>query len=73
MFFMFTNTNAKFRVNHILFIIRSRNLFFMPKLKFKYLINDIPINFCNFGNFVSMKNIRKKCNPSVLPNFVLYN
>ena len=31
-------------------------------MKFKYLINDIPIDFCSFGNFASMKDIRSKCN-----------
>ena len=60
MFFMFTNTNAKFRVNHILFIIRSRNLFFMPKLKFKYLINDITIDFFLFWKFCKNEKYKKK-------------
>ena len=29
-------------------------------LKFKHLINNITIDFLSFGNFASMKNIRRK-------------
>ena len=46
-FYMFFNTYVEFRVNRILFTI---NLFFMQhfgpqNLKFKYMINNITINF----------------------------
>ena len=67
MFFMFTNTYVKFHINQILFIIQFLIYFLCiildyRNLKFKYLINDIPIDFCSFGNFASLKDIRRKCN-----------
>ena len=34
-------------------------------LKFKHLIDNIVTNFLFYGNFASMKNIIKKCNPIV--------
>ena len=34
-------------------------------MKFKHLIDDIVINFCFFGNFSSMKDITRECNPMV--------
>ena len=32
-------------------------------LKFKYLIDNIFIDFWSFGNFVTMEDIKRKCNP----------
>ena len=34
----------------------------LQNLKFKYLIDDIDIDIWYFGNFASMKDIRRKCN-----------
>ena len=34
-------------------------------MKFKHLIDNIVTNFWFYGNFASMKNIIKKCNPIV--------
>ena len=67
MFFMFTNTYVKFHINQILFIIQFLIYILCiildyRNLKFNYLINDIPIDFCSSGNFASMKDIRRKCN-----------
>ena len=31
-------------------------------MKFKYLIDDIVINFLSYKNFVCMKKIRRNCN-----------
>ena len=67
MFFMFTNTYVKFHINHMLFIIRFLIYFLCiildyKNLKFKYLINNISIDFCSSENFASMKDIRRKCN-----------
>ena len=64
------NMHVKFRVNQMLFIIWSINLFFVHNfyykdLKFKHLIDYIAIDFLFFRNFVSIKFIRKKCNPKV--------
>ena len=61
------NTNIKFWVNQMLFTIEFINWFFITILdyknyKFKHLINDITLDLWFFGNFVIMKNIRKKCN-----------
>ena len=33
------------------------------KLKFKHLVDDITIDFLSFGNFASMKNIKRKYIP----------
>ena len=59
--FYVLNTYIKFYVNWILFIIRFINLFFMHKnLKFKYLIDNIIIDFYSFRNFTSVKDTKKK-------------
>ena len=34
-------------------------------MKFKYLIDDIVINFLSYENFVCMKKIRRNCNSIV--------
>ena len=34
-------------------------------LKFKYLIDDIAINFLSSINFTSIEDLRRKCNPMV--------
>ena len=67
-FYIF-NTNIKFHVYWMLFIIRFINLFFMcnfrlQKLKFGYIIDGITINFLSSKNFTNKDNIRRKlvCN-----------
>ena len=40
-------------------------------MKFKHLINEITIDLYSFGNFVSIEDIRRMCNPVVdLSKFV---
>ena len=34
-------------------------------MQFKQLIDDIVIDLQSFGNFASIENIRRKCNPKV--------
>ena len=62
---MFTNTYVKFHINHILFIIQFLIYFLCINLdyknvKFKYLINDISIDFCSSGNFAKHEGYKKK-------------
>ena len=54
--------------NRILFIIWSKNLFFMQvyyhkNLKFKHVIDNIVINLWSSWNFARTKNIIRICNP----------
>ena len=54
------NINIKFHVNHILFNVRSKNIFFLyiildyKNLEFKHVINFIVINLSFSRNFTSM-------------------
>ena len=41
--------------------------------KFKYLIDDIANDFLSFESFVSMENIRRKCNQIVDLSKFIYN
>ena len=55
-FYMLFNTYVEFRVNQILFTIQPINLFLLQhfgpqNLKFKYMINNITINFWSCVNF----------------------
>ena len=64
-FYVF-NTHVKFRVNQMLFTIRSINLFFMYNLtcenfNFAHLIYNIVIDFWSFGNFANTENVERKC------------
>ena len=65
------NTHVKFRVNWMLFIIWSINLFLCiilayKNLKFEHLLNAIIIDFLFSRDFARMKNIIKKCYPPLV-------
>ena len=55
----------------MLFTIRFINLFFLciildyKNSKFEHLIDDIIINLWSYRKFVSIEDIRRKCNPMV--------
>ena len=61
MFFTFLMHKSNFVLNMILFTIPSISLFFINNFKLQKL-DDKVINLGSFGNFVDLKDIRRKCN-----------
>ena len=61
MFFTFLKHKSNFVLNMILFTIPSISLFFINNFKLQKL-DDKVINLGSFGNFVDLKDIRRKCN-----------
>ena len=63
-------THAKFCSNWMLFTIWLITLLFIhnfrpKKLEFKYLVDNIVIDFWSFWNFTSMEDIIRTCNSMV--------
>ena len=77
-FLMFLTCISNFMSIRCYLLFNPQNYFLClildyKNLKFKYLIDDIVIDFLSFENFTSMKDIKRKYNPIVDQSKFTYN